>query len=108
MPGLDPALVKARARHLRTLAESARDRFLAACIGGEEEMLIEQTGLGRTPRYAQVMLDETPTLETPTLEAGAVIRATITGHDRGRLIARPLPAQGRGAEQGGHGMGQPA
>ena len=59
MPAVPGDIVKARAARLRAAGEAARDRFLDTCIGGTEPVLVEQPGLGRTPRYAHVALSGT-------------------------------------------------
>lgn len=78
MPALPGDVVRDRARRLRAAGEAARDRFLESCVGGTEEVLVEQPGLGRTPRYAHVALPS-------AAETGAVVTARITAARDGRL-----------------------
>ncbi len=93
MPQVDGAAVKARARLLRETGEAARDRFLAACVGGVEAVLVERPGLGRTPRYAHVALTDTTGTDTTGAgdartggaRAGDVVRARIVAARDGRL-----------------------
>ncbi len=82
MPALPGAIVKARAAQLRAAGDAARDRFLAACIGGREDVLVERPGLGRTPRYAHVAFDDNGAAP------GEVVAVTITGADDGQLRGR--------------------
>lgn len=79
MPALPGGVVRERARRLREAGDAARDRFLAGCVGGTEEVLVEQPGLGRTARYAHVAIPGA----APT---GSVVRVRITAADGGRLI----------------------
>jgi threonylcarbamoyladenosine tRNA methylthiotransferase MtaB len=83
MPALPGAVVRERARRLRTTGNAARDRFLASCVGATEEVLVEQPGLGRTPRYAHVVL--TDAAAAPVAATGAVVPARITAARDGRL-----------------------
>ncbi|MQA67028.1 MAG: tRNA (N(6)-L-threonylcarbamoyladenosine(37)-C(2))-methylthiotransferase MtaB, partial [Alphaproteobacteria bacterium] len=83
MPALPGAMVRERARRLRAAGNAARDRFLATCVGATEDVLVEQPGLGRTPRYAHVVL--TDPAGTPVAATGAVVPARITAADEGRL-----------------------
>jgi threonylcarbamoyladenosine tRNA methylthiotransferase MtaB len=83
MPALPGAIVRERARRLRAAGETARDRFLDSCVGATEDVLVEQPGLGRTPRYAHVVL--TDTTGTPVTDTGAVVPARITAAGDGRL-----------------------
>jgi threonylcarbamoyladenosine tRNA methylthiotransferase MtaB len=78
MPQLDRAIVKDRAFRLRTKGEQALAARLSTLIGCEQDVLVEDAGIGRTPCYARVQLtgDATP---------GTILRATITGSD-GRLL----------------------
>ncbi len=82
MPALPGAVVKDRAARLRAAGDAARERFLATCIGGREDVLIERPGLGRTPRYAHVQIDDNGAAP------GEVVAVTITGARDGRLQGR--------------------
>jgi threonylcarbamoyladenosine tRNA methylthiotransferase MtaB len=83
MPALPGPVVRERARRLRAAGDLARDRFLASCIGATDETLVEQPGLGRTPRYAHVVL--TDPAGAPVAATGAVVPARITSASEGRL-----------------------
>ncbi len=83
MPAVPGDIVKARAARLRAAGEAARDRFLDTCIGGTEPVLVEQPGLGRTPRYAHVAL-------SGTAETGTVVPVRLTAARDGRLEGRVL------------------
>ena len=56
MPGLDRALVKERAARLRAKGADALARRLAALVGTTQSVLMEKSGLGRTPCFAPVTL----------------------------------------------------
>jgi len=57
MPQLDPALVKARARHLREAADARRARWLQALVGTEQAVLVErEDGRGHAGNYAPARL----------------------------------------------------
>ncbi|MFM2130003.1 MAG: hypothetical protein RL477_1549 [Pseudomonadota bacterium] len=83
MPSLPGDVVRERARLLREAGERARDRFLAACVGGIEQVLIEQPGLGRTPRYAHVEISGAQCAHEAA--TGSVAAMRITGAANGRL-----------------------
>jgi threonylcarbamoyladenosine tRNA methylthiotransferase MtaB len=84
MPVLPGPVVKDRARRLRAAGEAARATFLASCVGGTESVLVEQSGVGRTGRFAHVSL-------TGEAATGTVVRARITGADGGRLTGIVAP-----------------
>ena len=69
MPQVNPAIRKKRAARLRVLRSMQMEKFLAANIGREVEVLVEKDGLGRAENFASVRLDQT--LEVGTL---AVVR----------------------------------
>jgi threonylcarbamoyladenosine tRNA methylthiotransferase MtaB len=83
MPALPGSVVRERARRLREAGDAARDRFLESCVGATEDVLVEQPGLGRTPRYAHVVL--TDSAGAPVSDTGAVVPARITAANAGRL-----------------------
>jgi threonylcarbamoyladenosine tRNA methylthiotransferase MtaB len=58
MPQLDRALVKSRAARLRAKGEDALARHLAALVGTTQTVLMEKSGLGRTPCFAPVKIAE--------------------------------------------------
>jgi threonylcarbamoyladenosine tRNA methylthiotransferase MtaB len=82
IPGLAGDIVRERARVLRAAGEAARDAFLESCVGGTEEVLVEQPGLGRTARYAHVTLPH-------DAATGSVIGVRITHAADGRLAGIP-------------------
>lgn len=83
MPQLDRTVVKERAFRLRTRGEQALAARLNRLIGSEQELLVEDAGMGRTPCYARVRFagDAAP---------GTILRAAITGSDGRMLRARVL------------------
>ena len=82
IPGLPGDIVRGRARALRTAGEASRNAFLESCIGGIEDALVEQPGLGRTARYAHVTLPD-------DAATGSVLRVRITNAADGRLAGIP-------------------
>ncbi len=72
MPEVAPALRKDRAARLRAAGDAASARFLAALVGSEAEVLVEQDERGRTRHFAEVRLDR-------PAPAGTLTRALITG-----------------------------
>jgi threonylcarbamoyladenosine tRNA methylthiotransferase MtaB len=82
IPGLPGDIVRGRARALRTAGEASRNAFLESCVGGIEDALVEQPGLGRTARYAHVTLPD-------DAATGSVLRVRITNAADGRLAGIP-------------------
>ena len=85
MPQLDRATVKERAARLRRVGEEAHAAHLQSLVGTRQSILLERDGLGRTEGFALVAIEAGA--------PGAVIGATITGHDGQRLRAEPLMAE---------------
>ncbi len=81
MPQTAPAARKARAARLRAVGKAALARFLAAQVGGEAEVLVEEAARGHSGHYAKVELDR-------ALPPGSVARARITASDGERLKAQ--------------------
>ncbi len=80
MPQVNPAVRKKRAAHLRALRTSQMEKFLAANVGREVEVLVEKDGLGRAENFASVQLDQI--LEVGTLalvRIGGVSGEVLTG-----------------------------
>ncbi|MDE3117140.1 MAG: radical SAM protein, partial [Pseudomonadota bacterium] len=72
MPQLSRQTVKSRAAALRAKGECARAVFFAALVGSEQDVLVEENGIGRTQVFAPVNFSGTAT-------PGSFIRARITG-----------------------------
>jgi threonylcarbamoyladenosine tRNA methylthiotransferase MtaB len=83
MPQLGRAVAKARAQRLRSAGETALSSYLAAQVGRETEVLLERTGIGRTPGFAEVEL-------AGGAPQGRLVRARVTRSDGRRLQADPL------------------
>ncbi|MGC2779281.1 MAG: radical SAM protein, partial [Bradyrhizobium sp.] len=81
MPQVDGAVIRERARRLRTAGEAALRRRLEQEIGCQREVLNESENQGRTEHYLPVAL--------ASRTVGTVQRLTITGHDGGRLLVPP-------------------
>lgn len=78
MPQVARGVVKERAGRLRAKGSAALARFLDRQAGAEVEILIEQSGNGRTRQFAEVCLPV-------RIAAGAMVHARVSGHDGQRL-----------------------
>lgn len=83
MPQLDRGIVKERAGRLRKKGENALASRLNNLVGTEQELLVEDAGLARTPCFARVRF-------TGDAAPGTLLRATISGSDGRILQARVL------------------
>jgi threonylcarbamoyladenosine tRNA methylthiotransferase MtaB len=77
MPQVAGGEIKARAKRLRAVGESALRKRLAAEIGATRQVLIEGATQGRTEHFLPVVVSG----KTP----GEVLSLTIKGHDGARL-----------------------
>jgi threonylcarbamoyladenosine tRNA methylthiotransferase MtaB len=82
MPGVDPAIVKARAQALRQQGEAALRRHLEAEIGAQRRVLTEAGNNGRTEQFTKVRL-------AGAVAPGLMLDLTIAGHDGRALLAAP-------------------
>jgi threonylcarbamoyladenosine tRNA methylthiotransferase MtaB len=84
MPQVDRGVVRDRAARLRQKGETALAAHLAAQIGRTVEVLMERDGLGRTPSFAEIELDE-------LVGNGKIVQARVTAAGdrrlRGELVA---------------------
>jgi len=85
MPQLDRAVIKDRAARLREAGAAALTRHLDRHQGGELEVLMERGGQARAADFTPVRIDA-------PARPGALVRASITGHDGQALIATALEA----------------
>jgi threonylcarbamoyladenosine tRNA methylthiotransferase MtaB len=83
MPQLTRNRVKERAAQLRAKGKRALVAHLAAQVGREVDVLVEQGRLGRTPGYAEIELAE-------PAAAGAVVSARVTASCGKRLRGEPI------------------
>ncbi|MET0596625.1 MAG: tRNA (N(6)-L-threonylcarbamoyladenosine(37)-C(2))-methylthiotransferase MtaB [Mesorhizobium sp.] len=83
MPQLPRGLVKERAARLRAVGQTAHRRHLEALVGSRQRLLVERDGLGRTEGFTLAALDGEAI-------AGAIVEATVTGHDGEKLLAAPV------------------
>ena len=82
MPQVDRPTIKARAARLRAACANRRDAWLRSLIGTQQSVLVERSGLsGHAENFAPVRFTAT---QTPS----AIVRATITGLEKGVLIAQ--------------------
>ena len=77
MPQVNGAVIKDRAKRLRTTGEAALARRLAAEVGNTRQVLIESGKQGRTEHFLPVSIEG----EVP----GVVMALTISGNDGARL-----------------------
>ena len=80
MPQVHGRDIKSRAARLRAAGEARVDSHLANQIGLTHRVLMESPRLGRTEQFAEVVF-------TGDQSEGAIVTATIRGHDGGRLLA---------------------
>ena len=83
MPQLGRAIVKERAARLREKGEAALVAHLDGEVGRTREVLVEREGLGRSEQFTQVEFED------GTLEAGDLVKLTVTGHTGRHLLATP-------------------
>jgi threonylcarbamoyladenosine tRNA methylthiotransferase MtaB len=57
--------------------------FLASCQGRRIEVLMERETAGRTPHFAEIMLDR-------PAKPGSIVAADVTGHEGARLVGAAL------------------
>jgi threonylcarbamoyladenosine tRNA methylthiotransferase MtaB len=79
MPPLPKALVRERAARLRVAGATALACALAARVGKEAHVLVEQPGFGRSEHYARVAV-------ASDIAPGRVVRAMIGGATADQLI----------------------
>ncbi|MES2157423.1 MAG: tRNA (N(6)-L-threonylcarbamoyladenosine(37)-C(2))-methylthiotransferase MtaB [Pseudomonadota bacterium] len=84
MPQVDRAIIKARAARLRAACEGQRETWLGSLVGTRQSVLVELSGMrGHAENFAPVRF---ATPQTP----GAIVAATITGLEKGVLIAQEV------------------
>ncbi|CAN5381664.1 tRNA (N(6)-L-threonylcarbamoyladenosine(37)-C(2))-methylthiotransferase MtaB [soil metagenome] len=81
MPQVAKPVVQDRARKLRQTGKARLDTFLKSEVGTTRSILVETQSLGRTEHFAPVKFEQ-------RMAAGAIIRATVTGHGGDHLEAR--------------------
>jgi threonylcarbamoyladenosine tRNA methylthiotransferase MtaB len=87
MPQLARAIVKERAARLREKGEAALLAHLDGEVGRTREVLVEREGLGRTEQFTQIEFTDT------ALQAGDLVKLTVTGHTGRHLLATPARQQ---------------
>jgi threonylcarbamoyladenosine tRNA methylthiotransferase MtaB len=78
MPQVHGAVIKDRAKRLRSTGAAALQRRLAAEVGCTRQVLIESASQGRTEHFVPVAIAG----DTP----GTVRTLAVTGHDGARLL----------------------
>ncbi|MBB3981259.1 threonylcarbamoyladenosine tRNA methylthiotransferase MtaB [Sphingobium fontiphilum] len=82
MPQVDRATVKQRAARLRAACEARRAHWLAGLVGSVQSVLVERSGMnGHAENFAPVRF-------AAPQPPGAIVRAAITGLEKGALIAQ--------------------
>ena len=87
MPQVPAAIVKERARRLRSKGEEMLAARLRILTGTEQELLVEKPGFGRTRCFAGATFEG-------TAAPGSLVRARIESSDGRTLRARVLQTQG--------------
>ncbi|WP_334195553.1 MiaB/RimO family radical SAM methylthiotransferase, partial [Pararhodobacter sp.] len=80
MPQVAKPLIKERAARLRSLGEELAVAHLAAQIGRQHQVLMENPRMGRTEQFTEVSFPH----DQPV---GAIVPARIVGHDGAQLTA---------------------
>ena len=83
MPQLPREIVRARAQTLRDMGDRQLESHLRSMVGQPTEVLMERQGFGRAETYTPVRLNG-------PYRAGDVVRAQITGHEGGELVAHEI------------------
>ncbi len=89
MPQVPKPVRRERAARLRASGYAAENRFLASRIGTTANMLVEQSGEGRTEHYARIRLTDAAGAPITALD-GEIARAQIRSVDGRRLLATPI------------------
>ena len=87
MPQVSPAEIRRRAARLRAEGEALLRGWLGEQMGQQIEVHVERAGegriVGRTPQFAEVVVDGTQDRPAP----GCQMMARVLGHDGRRLLA---------------------
>lgn len=89
MPQLDRSIIKQRAAKLRAKGETAYQKHLEkmANSGQKSKVLIEKSGMGRTENFTMVEIFDENGGVLDALPTGAIVTATINGHNGKQLSA---------------------
>ncbi len=89
MPQLDRSIIKQRAARLRAKGETAYQKHLEkmANSGQLSKVLIEKSGMGRTENFTMVEIFDENGGVLDALPTGAIVTATINGHNGKQLSA---------------------
>ncbi|MGZ0190333.1 MAG: radical SAM protein, partial [Alphaproteobacteria bacterium] len=79
MPQVDRAIIKDRAKQLRTLGAEQSSKYLEAQIGRTIQPIMETPSRGRTDGFAEIDISAPVTV-------GAMPRIKVTGIQHGRLL----------------------
>ncbi|MFA7275629.1 MAG: tRNA (N(6)-L-threonylcarbamoyladenosine(37)-C(2))-methylthiotransferase MtaB [Pseudobdellovibrionaceae bacterium] len=81
MPQVPLDVRKKRAAQLRDLGNLQMARFLYRFVGGVSDVVVEQHNIGRTPHFAEVVLDQ-------TLPVGSMTKVKISGVSGDKLCGK--------------------
>lgn len=77
-------IAKARAAELRAAGEAQFEKLCHSRVGFTENVLVEQTGIGRTEQFVPVMLEGG--------QPGEILRLQMSGVADGKLVGSPIRA----------------
>ena len=89
MPQLDRSIIKQRAARLRAKGETAYQKHLEKMANSSQlsKVLIEKSGMGRTENFTMVEIFDENGGVLDALPTGAIVTATINGHNGKQLSA---------------------
>lgn len=89
MPQLDRGIIKQRAARLRAKGETAYQKHLEKMANSSQlsKVLIEKSGMGRTENFTMVEIFDENGGVLDALPTGAIVTATINGHNGKQLSA---------------------
>lgn len=85
MPQVARSEIKERAQRLREKGGELLGQYLAGQRGAEVEVLMEGAGAGRTPQFAEIVMEQ-----SASLGAAEFVQVRVTGHDGRRLNGEVL------------------
>ena len=89
MPQVDGAIIKSRARTMRSTAENALHKFLDGCIGETQDGVLESGSRIRLGNFATVRIAGGRASIGDVV--GDIVRVSIAGRDGGELFGEIAP-----------------
>ena len=80
MPQVPRQVARERAARLRARGDAMVARYLGGAVGRVVEAVVETREVGRTPQFAEILLDR-------PAKPGTVVAVRVAGHDGRRLVA---------------------